>query len=297
MRTRLIQMAAAGLMVFSGLIGSPGQNLHVLPTNLFPVADATIRSDAPDSNFGGATFVMAGSSNSGAIVSRGLFRFDLSGIPTNATVSNVTLTVVGVNLAMNEYFGLSRVLTNWNESEVTWNRRTASMPWTAPGGQTGTDIFSDVSSYLLIQAMPGVANQFTNGGFFPGDGMVSDAQRWINHPEQNFGWIWADFNEVSDNTLVEVGSRENPGSQAVLNIGYVLPFAPPVIQVVSSTNNEFCFKFNGEANYGYQVQRSGDLRGTNWVTVEVLDPLPKSQDLLFCFPMTTSNLFYRARYQ
>ncbi len=274
MKTAFIKIAAVGLMIFSGAGGASA--LYIYWTNLYPVADATIRSDAPDSNFGGATFVMAGSSNSGAIVGRGLFRFDLSGIPTNATVSNATLTLVDVNSAGSGYFGLNRVLTNWDESAVTWNHRTAAMTWTAPGGQTGTDIFVYSSSDLLFQPAPGTTEQFTNNVLFPDAGMLYDTQLWIDHPEQNFGWIWFDFNETSDTNLVEVWSRENVGNQPVLTIGYVLPFAPPVLKVTLPTNGEFygefCFTFNVEANYGYQIYRSGDPAGTNWQVIQVWDP-------------------------
>jgi hypothetical protein len=295
MKTAFIKIASAALLAFSGTGGASAQ--YIYTTNLYPVADATIRSDAPDSNFGGATFVMAGSSNSGAIVSRGLFKFDLSSIPTNATVSNATLTLVDVNSAGSGYFGLNRLLTNWDESEVTWNRRTASMPWTAPGGQTGTDIFVYSSSYLLFQPAPGTTEQFTNVGFFPNAGMLYDTQLWIDHPEQNFGWIWFDFNEASDTNLVEVWSRENPGNQPVLTIGYVLAFAPPVLKVAPSTNGEFCFTFNIEPNHGYQICRSGDPGGTNWQVIEVLDPPPVAQEAECCYPFAKTNTFYRVRYE
>ena len=296
MRSTLIPAVAIGLIVFSSVAQSPSQTQFVYTTNLFPVADATIRSDAPDSNFGSDSFVMAGTSNSGAMVSRGLFRFDLSGIPTYATVSNAMLSFVSVNQAANDFFALSRLLTNWNESEVTWNRRTASMLWTAPGCQSSTDFFEYLSSYFYFQAVPGLTNQVTDNGPFPDAGLVYDTQLWINNPAQNFGWIWQDFNESTGTNLVEVGSRENPGNQPVLTVSYTLTFTPPVLTVVPSTNGEFCISFNIEPNHGYGVQSIDDLQGTNWTTVLVLDPPPEPQDFLFCFPMTTSNRFYRIHY-
>ena len=294
MRSTLIRIAATSLVQFLAVTASLGQSQFVRTTNFFPVADATIRSDAPDNNFGGAPFVMAGVINAGAGLSRGLIRFDLSGLPTNATVSNATLTVVGVNLAVQDYFRLSRVLTDWSEADVTWDSPSLFSRWYAPGGQIGADFFGSYSSSSLVSA-PGT-NQFTDNPPHPGAGLVYDTQLWISQPTQNYGWILQALNEGPNGSLVELGSGEDPGNQPVLTVGYTLPFTPPVLTLVSSGGGQFCFSINIEPYHGYGIQRCSDLSRTNWVNLLTLDPPPYPQEYQLCFPMTTNNMFYRIGY-
>jgi hypothetical protein len=296
MRNALIRAALMGLVAFSGVIGSPGQIQYVRTTNFFPVADSTIRNTLPGVNFGSATNVMAGYGGAGPALRRGLFRFDLSSIPANATVSNVTFNVVGISSYAHDYFILSRLLTNWDEAGVTWNNRTTTMPWSVPGGQSGVDFFGSFSSYALLSA-PGITNQFTDDALDQDAGLVYDVQLWITNPAQNFGWILTGLNENSNGTFIAVGSRENPFYPPVLTVGYTQPFTPPVLQAVPSTNGEFCFSFNVEPYHSYQIQSCGDPTWTNWTTVLILDPPLVPTNDVFCYPMTGGSLFYRVSYQ
>lgn len=296
MRAAFAPMAVAGLMLFSAAGRLPAQHIpYFYTTNLNPVADATIRSDDPDGNYGGTDYVMAGSSN--GTIFRGLLRFDLSSIPTNASVSNVTLSVVTVNQGARDYYRLDRLLTSWSESQVTWNSRAAGQPWASPGGSNFVDYFPLPSSEELLRG-PGITNIFTSVFFYPPyppAGLIFDTQTWITYSSQNFGWIMLDSDETND-LSAQIGSRENPGNQPVLTVTYTLPFVPPMVKVVPSTNGEFCFSFNVEANYGYQIYESGNPAGTNWHVVLVMDPAPAPQIVEFCFPFASTNTFYRISY-
>jgi hypothetical protein len=291
-------MAVAGLMMFSAAGWLPAQyySKFVYTTNLYPVADATIRSDDPDGNYGGVNYVMAGSSN--GTIFRGLLRFDLSGIPTNDLVSNVTMSVVTVNQGAGYYYQLDRLLTNWVESQVTWNSRATGQPWSAPGASNAVDFYPYLSSYAFLSG-PGVTNIFTNYPPYTPAGLIPDAQLWVGNPSQNFGWILRDLDEANGSSA-QIGSRENPGSQPVLTVTYTPPFAPPVLKVAQPTNSEFygefCFTFNMEAGYGYQIYESGNPAGTNWHVILVMDPAPASQIAEFCFPFASTNTFYRIGY-
>ena len=127
-------MSSSPLVIFPGVRQSFGQLQYVRTTNLLAVADASLYSNFPDAPFGSLPFVAAGAY--AGETNRGLFRFDLSGIPTNAMVTNVTVSLVAYSQPPSGVlFGLSLVLTNWDEYAVTWNSRSSLMPWTAPGGQ------------------------------------------------------------------------------------------------------------------------------------------------------------------
>jgi hypothetical protein len=133
MKRASILVIAGALVVASGVANSSAQ--YIMRTAiLYPAADATISSTSPDINYGSSVLVTAGVSSDGLSISRALFRFDLSGIPTNAIVSNAVVYLVGMTQpAFPGYFGLSVMLTNWSEAGVTWNSRSLSTPWNAPG--------------------------------------------------------------------------------------------------------------------------------------------------------------------
>jgi hypothetical protein len=112
-----------------------------------PTADTQISSPYPDSNYGG----------NGALVlttgaARGLFRFDVSGVPVGARITGVALGLGFVGLA-NECGGacgdcntvdtagildLYFLQNAWNEPQTTWNVATTyplTRPWNQPGAE------------------------------------------------------------------------------------------------------------------------------------------------------------------
>jgi hypothetical protein len=293
MKRASIPMIILALVVASAASNSSAQ--YIRTTNFFPAADATITSSSPDSNFGSSTVVMVGVGNDGMSLSRGLFRFDLSGIPTNGSVSNVTLSLVGATRPSSPtYYGLSVVLSNWSEAGVTWNDRLMSVPWSEPGGQSGVDFLS-YDSAIIDFTSPGVTNQIVDDGSNPYYGLAHDVRAWVTNPAENFGWIVSAGDETTAGSVIQLDSREAAAGQPVLTVGYSLPFAPAVISSPGATNGLFCFTFNTEPFHGYVVQYSDDITGTNWHTRLVVDPLSVPVDFPFCDPITNSSRFYRVR--
>ena len=93
----------------------------------------------------------------------------------------------------------------------------------------------------------------------------------------------------------QIDSREDAAYAPTLTVIYRLPFAPPVLTPLPPTNGNFNFTFNTDPFHGYVIQFIGDLSGTNWKTVLVLDPRgfgPPGQARL-SFPLTDTNRFYR----
>jgi Disaggregatase related repeat len=293
MKGAAIPMIALALVVASGAANSSAQ--YIRTTNIFPAADATIASSSPDINYGSSTMVMIGVSSDGSSLSRALFRFDLSGIPTNASVSNVTFGLVAASQPSHlTGYGPSVVLSNWSEAGVTWNSRSLSVPWSAPGGQSGADFLSYASA-IIDFAGPGITNQIVDNGGNPYYGLAHDVQAWVSDPSENFGWILAADDETTAGSVIQLESREAAAGQPVLTVGYSLPFTPAVISAPGATNGLFCFTFNTEPFHGYVVQMSDDLSGTNWHTRLVVDPLLAPVQFPFCDPITNSSRFYRVR--
>src|SRR5664279_4174753 len=90
-----------------------------------------------------------------------------------------------------------------------------------------------------------------------------------------------------------IGSREYPGNEPALKVGYTQPLTPPTLTAASIVNGWFQFSFNVEPYHGYGVQCSDDLAGTNWVNVRILDPPPYPTVATDFELLTASNRFYR----
>lgn len=102
-----------------------------------------------------------------------LMRFDLSSIPTNATVTSAKLTVYNTRATSNsasDVVVLEKVTSAWNDAH-TWSM---GVPAGAPSGVTTPS----VAGYTLTPATPEV---------WVVTGMGSLAQDWITNPGNNLG--------------------------------------------------------------------------------------------------------------
>src|SRR2546428_10803106 len=104
-------------VLFGGVFGAVSLCADSITLN--PVADTALHELYSDNNFGGVTDLPAGGINLPGFQTRALFRFDLAAIPTNATITSVTLaltvTRVPDSFPENSTFGLHRLLQSWGE--------------------------------------------------------------------------------------------------------------------------------------------------------------------------------------
>jgi hypothetical protein len=240
-------------------------------TNLVPVADTAMRSTAPDLNFGTATSLPIGVANIGSPVNRALFRFDLSVLPTNAIINDVSLELTVVLHPVGASFDLHRMLSSWSESQATWNNRLTSVPWAAGGALAGTDFISAASA---TASLIGGVNMFN------APGLTADVQMWVNNPGSNLGWILMATGEPAA-TGEQVASREDSVNTPVLVVTYTLP-APPVIYGVHQVGNQIRFSFDAQGGFTYTVEFRNSLTAGNW---NVLTNIPAQLD-----DITTINL-------
>ena len=243
-------------------------------TNLVPVADTAMRSNVPDQNFGSDTSLPIGVANFGSPVNRALFRFDLSVLPTNAIINDVSLELTVTLHPIGATFELHRMLSSWSESEATWNNRFVTpspTPWAAGGALAGTDFISDGSA---------AASLISGVNTFNAPGLTADVQTWVNNPGSNLGWILMASGEPAA-TGEQVGSREDPVTTPVLAVTYTVA-APPVIFGVHQVGNQICFSFDAQGGFAYTVEFRNSLTAGNW---NVLTNIPAQLD-----DITTINL-------
>ena len=163
---------------------------------------------------------------------RGLVAFDLSAIPANATVTDVSLSLFlsrPRSDATAETIDLFKVVQDWGEGnsnagspggggapaqagDATWlNNFFNTSLWTTPGGDTA----SSVSASTAVSANN---RPYT----WSGSGMVADVQSWVANPASNFGWMLAG-NEASQQSAQRFHTGENTNNKPQLTVTYTLP--------------------------------------------------------------------------
>jgi len=193
---------------------------------------------------------------------RGLLAFDVSSIPTGATVDAVTLTL---EMAMSpngtaRIIALHRVNADWGEAgslgggsggpaqpgDATWPLRFFDTEaWTTPGG----DFIGAASASQSV----GEIGPYE----WTGAGLVTDVQFWLDNPASNFGWL-VRGNEDSASTVKKFYSSE----------GFIPPrltvnYTPSVIGVPSQPEAEAAWfappwptPASGRVNLSYILPRA-----------------------------------------
>lgn len=196
--------------------------------NLNSVADAQLSEYSSTLNNGTSNSMLIqtwGSNNN----YRGIIRFDISSIPSGATISSaeVKLQQIGT-LGYQRTINLHAVTAAWNESTITWSNFSGQFNSTASA--------SHVLNYP--SSTQGVWN------------VTSDIQAMVNGSLANNGWLIKDANESEWGQYWTFGTREHAGSQyrPVLVVTYNFS-GPPPIDLQGSQTNSSCFgSSNGIAN-------------------------------------------------
>jgi hypothetical protein len=224
--------------------------------------------------------------------SRSILAFNLSGIPTNAIVTSVALTVKVVQLAP-EFpapvnMDLRRLLVDWDEDAATWSNRLTSIHWSTNGAAAPLDFSSSISQKIIV-------NDLGTYTFVSNSNLVADVQSSVANPGSNFGWIIISEAQGMSRSECKFGTRDDPPNGASLTVQFIVPATPPALSALSIFNGQFHFRFNAESNRNYAVEYRGSLPGTNWSVLTNFPPLPVNTNILVSDPLTSSNRFYRAR--
>jgi MYXO-CTERM domain-containing protein len=167
-----------------------------------------------------------GTLGSGAL-RRAPIAFDLSGIPTTATITNVTLTLTQQKgNGGPQPIDLHRLTSNWGEgtstggpqgtlaaaNDATWTFNFFNLSsWSNPGGDFSATVSGTASADF---SGPVVWNSTPQ--------LVSDVQGWVSNPSTNFGWILIG-NEGTEQTAKEFASKDNFLGQPQLAVTFSVP--------------------------------------------------------------------------
>ncbi len=204
---------------------------------IFPVKDNTLFQD-PDGllSNGSGHYLFAGRTDQTDSFSRrrALLQFELAGmIPTGSQVISASLQMyMSRTSTSSTSVALHRALASWGEGasdapkeegtgapavpgDATWLHRVYDdLLWSSPGG----DFDPSESQFITVVGL----GNYT----WPSNAaMVADVQNWVDHPQNNFGWIVIGT-EVIAQTAKRFNSREHP--DATRRPTLVVEYAPPV---------------------------------------------------------------------
>lgn len=189
--------------------------------------DNTLYSEGSKSNGTGSYLFVGKTEATVNGIRRALIQFDLSEIPSNATITDVKLQLTGSKQAAAD-IEAHRVTTTWGEgsskatgeegggaapstNDATWTHSTFnSATWTTPGGD-----FSATTS-ASANVTSGSVSTWT------GVEMVKDVQDWVSKKASNFGWLLKG-DESTNGTAVRLNSRQSGTGTPSLVVTYTTP--------------------------------------------------------------------------
>jgi hypothetical protein len=271
--------------VFAALFATAHFTINAQTTvTLRPVLDTSIHSSG--FNPKGTATILSGNRRSIGILDRGLLRFDLSTIPTNATITSVTLRLRIVQVPIDAVFTpfeLHRALKPW-AAEATWLNATASLPWTSPGAEAETDYAAVAVLGVCVAASGEYVFASTNQ-------MIADITAWVRDPANNHGWLLKSANEGTQGTAIHFGSSESAVPPA-LEIVYSVSMEAPVLREAKLISTNFTFEIHGRAGVNYDVQMGGEVDSGNWTTFTNVPGVAETP-VLITVPATNVQQYFR----
>ena len=257
--------------------------------------DTWIFSESPTFSQFGDFHGLAAGVNAHDSPMRALFKFDLSQIPTNATVTSAAVSLVAQKQnfsAQTATFELHRLIQPWVATEATWNNRTADASWSAPGAGAEDDYSLTISASNVVSDAFGTTYVFGSTA-----DTIADVQAWVNDSTANNGWIF----KVSDETVIPTSRRWGSttiGNAASLTVIYTASAPPPqqpTLSAASAANGQLQFTFNAEANRTYTVESRPAFDSSTWGTLTTFSAANEPTNYTVIDPIAEVTKFYRVK--
>ena len=279
---------------------------------LISIADTTLIEAVPDNNLGGGLAVNTGTTQN-FTRNRGLFFFDVTGIPLGSRVTNVDFVVEVTGQFKDGFasssFGLHRVLKSWGEGnklspdpghpglgaaatigEATWKDRFAftTNTWTMPGGMATNDYVSESSAVTFVFGVGDSPYTFAST-----PALAADVQAWVDDPSTNFGWMLICESEADNFTARRFASREDTDLEPYVLVQYD---PPPHVDLVAATNAQVNLSFTAQSNQSYTVEfRVSFSSSDTWLTLTNFPVAPVTIERMISDSLTQAQRYYRLR--
>ncbi len=194
--------------------------------NLYPVADAWIEKNSETNHGSDANLQVREDSESYPMRSI-LLRWDLSSL-AGATINSVEFWVYTTSASTTLYPHAYKLTSAWDESTVTWTKRTSTENWGTAGGDYTDDIMT-LTWNIYVNKYKSIIEGGTDVDF---NALV---QEWVDNSSSNYG-IYIK-RPIAGTRQGSFGSREHtyqpylkidytpvpePASMAVLAVGLLM---------------------------------------------------------------------------
>jgi hypothetical protein len=142
---------------------------------------------------------------------RTLMAWDISAIPTNATVNSASLVLQLSNGTSGNFF-LQQVLRPWVHNQATWMEAQSGTPWEVPGVDGSSD--RGMTSLATINGASGSRTYNLNAAG------IAVIQGWVTNPATNHGFIFLDLLMNKDGMQFLHADAATVSQRPRLNITY-----------------------------------------------------------------------------
>jgi predicted phosphodiesterase len=159
----------------------------------------------------------------------GLFKWDISEIPVESTVTSAVLALEVSNISTGTYelYAMNR---DWSDAEATWNNASALIPWEIAGAKGSTDVSSEVLGSVLGNTIGRHYIVFNEQG-------LEKVQEWVDNPAANFGVTLRDYS-VGNGLDVRSSEYGTASVRPRLIVTYLepLPNVAPEVMLTAPAN-------------------------------------------------------------
>jgi hypothetical protein len=198
--------------------------------------DTEFSSAAQTTNNGNGNQIVAGEHNGLADIFRTLIKFDLSSIPSNATITSATLSLwVKQDISDNaRNFKLYRVQRDWVESQATWLNWKTANAWTTGGaGSNGND--ADLTTVWASTSFSASEAVNTQKDFVID---TTEFAKLIDGTYANYGWVLRPDTELNDGYVFYSAAETTASRRPKLVVEYTIPPTPTPTPGPTSTPTE-----------------------------------------------------------
>ncbi len=203
--------------------------------SLAPLKDNTLYEEPSGTLSNGKGIYLYAGATGVSGLRRGLIAFDLSGIPSGATITDATLSMYvsksGPSSAAVD-ISLSKVLQDWGEGTSNAGAPGGDGAPATPGDATwlhtfyDSDFWTNEGGDFSPTASASTAITTINTTYsWSGSGLLADLQSWVANPSSNFGWVIR-ANEDDLGSAKRLDSREHATHPPSLTITYQAPCTP-----------------------------------------------------------------------
>ncbi len=211
------------LALLAGVVPLFAQTTIVLQGDPLAGEDTHLAQASPVQNFGVATLLLSNSQTNAQ--SRLLLRFDLSGIPSGATIQSAVLELFyqSTRVSTSEPLRLHRVTRSWTEMGATWRTYDVINNWTSQGG----DFDAAIVASATLDGTVNVWKSWT---------VTALVQSWVQGTFVNYGMLLESPSLTGNNERRFVSSESTTTTQRPkLTITYVASDLSTSTKSVSSS--------------------------------------------------------------